>query len=174
MKTGNSLLTKYFQKTKHYSTVRFILEFSVVSIFLKIASLTLVAILFSFFNIPLLPTQPQFSESEIKQPLLLIFDSSIFAPIVETFLFQMMPTMILSKLKVGERSQMILLGLLFASAHLYTGFFGFVATLPLGIFWVWIYHLKSKQSQKQAFFNVAAIHSLHNLSATAALLLSTR
>lgn len=96
--------------------------------------------------------------------LYLALSSLIKAPLVETFLFQMVMFWLLRKIKWLDRHKiyiMLISGVVFGSMHWYSPAYIVVASV-LGIFFMFFYITRFR---KGAYWCVAAVHAIVNLIA---------
>jgi uncharacterized protein len=101
---------------------------------------------------------------EEKRLTELFIQTILLAPIIETFLNQYVPYIILNKIRfTRERRYLIILfsGLLFGLIHCYSLFYIFYAFL-LGLIFMYGYMIRIKTDNK-TFFLIAICHSLLNI-----------
>lgn len=104
-----------------------------------------------------------FSKGESKQYIIVV--SSIFAPIVETCLFQMLPFYLFKKIGINNQYLLLILpALIFGYFHTYNPLYqvgAFSSGLVFNYTYIW-YSI----NYKYAFVLVALLHSAYNLYGT--------
>ena len=86
----------------------------------------------------------------------------VIAPLIETFIFQMIPSIVLNMLKIESKYLLIIIpSLLFSLGHIYNPIY-MCMTFIGGVF-LNIYYYESKKYNHHYFFLTALIHSFYNL-----------
>lgn len=108
---------------------------------------------------PNLPGNPIDKESFWAQFLIIC----IFAPLVETYLFMVLPNVILNKLRITNiYLQLIIPAILFGANHYYNPLY-IIAMFFGGLIMNFLYiYCKHTRNNYQAFFYVALLHMLYN------------
>ncbi len=105
-----------------------------------------------------------------ENPVFTIIMAVIYAPLIETLLFQMLPWFILSKSKLVRRHRIIAVvasALIFGVLHYYSVFY-MIATFMIGMVFMWAYIVKNG---KNPYWNVVLLHAVWNALAIAGHLL---
>jgi membrane protease YdiL (CAAX protease family) len=148
-------LVGYLQRTREYSTWRFILEFTFLAFPLKM--------LFVLPYVALGGEMGSTTQAAYKgDPLQLFILACVAAPLVETILGQWLP---IRAVWFFSKRWPVLLGVstvLFAAMHLYVGFSGFLATFPVAFLLAWSFLVHREYSRWKAYWVTSAIHALHN------------
>lgn len=176
------LLVHYIEKTKNYSVARILIEFTLLSFLGKLAVAITVVLLFtlvvvgiSVFNGSLadslspdkLPffaiNQPTITEIEQNKDVVgNIFDAVIFAPLLETFLFQFTLFLVLGKFIKSLKWQVLLTSFLFALGHIQP--FLVMVIFPAGFLLTWCFYLVRKRthSKAKAYIATVLLHACFN------------
>ncbi len=91
------------------------------------------------------------------------FSAVIFAPIFETFLFQALPFSIARRLNFNVWSKLMVMTVPFAILHYHNGVVSIVNALFGGLILGASFIVWEKDSYRDAFIVLTAIHGLHNL-----------
>ena len=106
-------------------------------------------------------------DGSIQEKHSLIYDfvvACIIAPIVETYIFQVLIINLFTNYWIKNKNIAILISaLLFGFSHLYSWYYIFW-TFFVGLVFAWAYVIyKEKQGYKKAVFAIILIHALRNL-----------
>jgi hypothetical protein len=149
-------LARYFERTRSYSTTRFVLELALVPFPLKM----LVGALIGLLAGPTFETTTDVLAEEGVATLL--FGGLVAAPLLETIVGQWLPIWLLS---LATRSVPVIVcgsAFLFALQHLHVGIPGVAVTFPIGVFLSWSFFTMRTVSFLKAYWVTTAIHALHN------------
>jgi hypothetical protein len=157
-------LRAYLDATRRYSTLRFIVEFTLIAFPLKI----LFILPWIALGGKLGSTTGAVYKGDAVQFLLL---ACVAAPLLETFVGQWIPIRL--TWFFSHRWPVLLLAsaTVFAAEHLHVGFSGFLYTFPVAFLLSWSFLVHREYSRWRAYWVTAAIHSLHNLITAAVFLL---
>jgi len=164
-KAGHSLaevVSAYFQRTKNYSNIRFIVELVALSFALKTSlAILLVTLPDSLINID----GRSNTEIAAQEGLWLLFLAAvILAPTLETIIGQWLPIKVASLFTNNKTRIVLFSALFFSSLHLsWDGLTTFLAALPGGLVLAWSFLIKQEKSFYEAYWVTAAIHGLANL-----------
>lgn len=156
----------YFERTKKYSLVRFVLELTVVAFGLKILSSILWTIIENILHTTLgrIPELGQNMPEDIKiytLATLVLFVT--VGPALETLLGQALPMRVVEAFTKSKTAKILVSGIFFASLHYYP--FLIVNVFPVGLILAWSYLYHRQTSFARAFWVTTSIHALHNLIA---------
>jgi hypothetical protein len=154
------LVQGYFHRVEKYSNIRLAVEFSLLSICLRIILLLPSLALTDLNTASTTELVSEGKESFVDLLLALV----IVAPIFETAIGQWLPISIASLFTDHQPELLIFSSIFLASLHLYAGFISVLAIFPLAVFLSWTFLLKRK-NLRQAFRVTATIHSFHNFIA---------
>jgi len=157
---------RYFERTRSYSTARFVIELALVPFPLKV----LLGALISLLGTSTFETTTDVLAEEGVGTLLI--GCLIIAPLLETVVGQWLPIWLLS---LATRSVPLIVcgsAFLFALQHLHVGIPGVVITYPIAVFLSWSFLSMRKASFARAYWVTAAIHALHNALAIGIYLLA--
>lgn len=93
-----------------------------------------------------------------------LFVNTIWIPVFETLLFQVLPIEILNRIFNSPRLAIVVSAILFSLSHYYNWVY-IVAVLPAGLLYASYYSYLKKAGITKAFLSVTAIHALSNLCA---------
>lgn len=154
------LIARYFDHTKKYSNLRYILELTLVCFVGKIISVIFFGFIFSLFSYN--PTPDTSTEQDlIKHGILGMILLVILFAGIETTISQWFTTWALSKILKNKVILIMLSALVFALLHLEPLLI--VAVYPIGLVLTWTFLLKRQNSLWEAFYVTTSIHALHNL-----------
>ena len=158
-----NIIHKYFIHSLSYSKSRFIFEFALVSILLKlITGLLLGVIDTALVNINFLQLNEGegLNHQDYDYFFLIIFLGFV-APFLETFV-QWIPISIMKKITNNYLIIVLFTSIIFASLHISYSIFYAIIMLPLGIILSCSFYCKYKNSLWEAFLATFTIHSVHN------------
>lgn len=154
-----SILHKYFYHTEHYSTLRFIIELTLICFVLKILSLIFFGIIFSLFNYN--PTQDlSFEQGMVEKGWLYILILTPIFAAFETLTGQWLVIWVVSKFSKSRSLKIWLSAIVFAALHVEPVLMA--AVFPIGIILAWTFILYRKKSKWSAFWVTTTIHTFHN------------
>ncbi|EKD90582.1 MAG: hypothetical protein ACD_30C00112G0023 [uncultured bacterium] len=162
-------IKNYLEKTKSYSTLRFILEMTFLAFLLKILLSLVVGIIFTMLNIP---NDPNLSfETELLKfnPILILIFVVFFASF-ETITSQWFILWLSSKFTKSIFTQIMVSSTVFGILHFDPAFS--IIVIPIGMILAWSFLIYRKKSLWSALWVTTAIHILHNLAAAYLLYLS--
>lgn len=164
-------IQRYFQRTTSYSTLRFIVELTVVSFILKIiVGITVGIIIALFFPHYQIPTQAIGSDIQQKKTRLsALIEAIVLAPLIETLIGQVIPIVIIQRFTKKIIIPILVSSIIFAGLHEEP--FLIASIFPLAVMLAWSFTLKKKRSGLEGYFTTVAIHALHNAAAAALILL---
>ena len=153
---GGGLVGTYFERTRSYSTPRFIVELSLVPFGAKIA---IALILHLVGQTPAETTTDVLADEGLAA---LFFGGLILSPLIETVVGQWLFIWLLSFLTRSTPVLVLGSALLFSALHLHVGIAGALIVFPIGIALSWSFILFRARSRQHAYWVTAAVHSLHN------------
>lgn len=154
-----NFFVKYFKKAEKYSTLRFIIEITLLAFLLKIFSIIFFDSILAIFNIHL--TQDlSFEKGQVKDGLIWIAVSVPLFAAFETLTSQMLVTWLVSKFTQNFWAKLITATIVFTLLHVDPSLM--IAILPVGALLTWTYLIKRKISRWEGFWVTTAVHSLHN------------
>lgn len=154
-------IERYIQKIQSYSTLRFIVELSIVAKVLGFVSIPLFMIEAYVTKFTYKPEVGHYSNVE----LIILF--IIFFPLLETFLGQMGPILALSKFTKNKWKIILSSAIFFALLHIHPDIHlaYIVAIFLAGLVYATAFFIKKQSSLKSAYFITASIHGLFNMYA---------
>jgi len=155
-------LFNYFQKTKSYSSIRFIIEIVLLIFLLKIA----VALFFATIIEDDIISNTEKSAQDGF--IYFLVSGVILAPIIETLIGQWLPIQVASLFFHRPAILICISAFFFSFLHVsddLAGLVGFFAVLPGAVLLAWSFIIKRKESFWHAYWITTAIHGLHNLIA---------
>lgn len=158
-------LVDYLQRTREYSTLRFIVEFTLLAFPLKMLFVLPYAALGGKLGST---TEAVYDGNAVKFLLL----ACVAAPLLETFVGQWVPIRLTWFFSRRWSVLLLVSSTVFAAQHLHVGFSGFLATFPVAFLLAWSFLVYREYSRWRAYWVTAAIHGLHNFI-TAILFLMT-
>lgn len=160
--TAVNLIKSYFERTKKYSTLRFILEMSVVAFVLKVFFVMLTIPLFTAFGINT-EMNLELEKSFLDDPLVLAVILIIMFAAFETITSQMFILWLGKKISKDISFRILLSSIIFALLHVEPLLMA--AVFPIGIILAWAYLLYREKGVWPALWVTTAIHVVHNLFA---------
>ena len=155
-------IRRYFNQTKKYSTLRFILELSATAFFLKVVAITLAIPILSFFGVPV-ESNLELEKSFLDDPLPMATALIILFATFETFIGQMLILWFAKKISDDVSFRLLLSALVFALLHVEPIIIA--AVFPIGLVLAWAYLVYREKSRWSAIWVTTAIHVIHNLFA---------
>jgi hypothetical protein len=147
---------RYFERTRSYSTPRFIIELALVPFPVKAA----LGMIMGLVADPSFETTTDaLAEGGIE---MLMVGGLILAPLIETVIGQWLPIWLLSYVTRSEALLVAGSAFLFALQHLHVGIPGVVITFPIGVILSWSFLAMRKTSRSKAYWVTTAIHAGHN------------
>lgn len=159
-----SLLTKYFDNAKNYSTLRLIVEFTLLDLIAKIGVATLFSI---FILIPIglvsgtgfklidnFFVDQSFTTTMSLGELAII--SMVIFPPFETLIFQNFVIWVLSIFTKKKALLVLISAIIFALIHLELS--AILTIIPAGILLSWVYLIKKDESKWKAFYTTTILH----------------
>lgn len=159
-------VVNYFEKTKHYSIVRYVFEITAVAYFLKFLTIFIWVPIEGILYLLLgyIPNLGQNAPDDIDQyntyALITFFT---LVPLFETFTGQLIPMWFVSFFTKRVIIKILVSSIFFALLHVQP--FLIITIFPAGVLLAWTYIIYQKKSWKHAFFVTSAVHGLHNLVA---------
>jgi membrane protease YdiL (CAAX protease family) len=156
-------IKNYFNNTKSYSLLRFIIELTLLAFALKILSsilwVTIEGVLqASTGHVPDLGQNMPEDIDAYALPFLILFVT--LGPALETLLGQALPIKLVSRFTTSRSAKIIASALFFAVLHYYP--FLIVNVFPVGLILAWSYLYHRQTSFARAFWVTTTIHALHN------------
>lgn len=159
-----NLLTKYFDKTRRYSTFRLIIEFTLLDLAAKIVVVLSISILI-FAPLGLISgnglelIDKFFIDQEFTKDMSIVelaITSMIIFPPLETLLFQILPIWLLSLFTKKRVLLISFSAVIFALIHIEPQ--AIIIILPGGILLSWVYLIKKEKSRWKAFWITTILH----------------
>lgn len=156
------LITRYFNHTKTYSNLRFILELTLVCFLAKIFFIIVFGIIYSRLHID--TSYHDNAEQQIVSAglILAVVQVIIFASL-ETTISQWFTPWLISRFTKNLWVILLLSAFIFSLLHM--EWLLSAAVYPIGVILTWSFLLKRKKSRWEAFYVTTSIHALHNLIA---------
>lgn len=176
----------YLKKTEGYSPLRFIIEFSILSVISRYALAVFMFVVVLIFLLVMVIVSPGFDVEKFQLP---DFEQNIVkeirenqkvsienavslviaAPMLETLIFQTFLIWLAKRFSSKRKIAVLFSTLVFAAAHgnLLLSFF----LLPVGFLLAWSYIVMRERSRLKAFLTTSSIHALFNLSSLIFLIL---
>lgn len=160
-----NFIRKYLNRTKSYTSTRFIIELSFLAVLGKILIAFFIGVLIyaNDINASKLPTP---GYQKISSPILLFFLLCILGPVIETIIGQWLPITLIKKITSNTNLVMWIDVMLFTFAHYWSyGFIQSFFVLPSAIVLAWSFILHSDDSFLKAFWITTSIHAVYNIVA---------
>jgi membrane protease YdiL (CAAX protease family) len=155
-------IKNYFEHTKGYSTIRFILEMSVVAFILKVFFVMITVPVFSMLGLNT-EMNLELEKSFLDDPLLLAVVLIMIFAAFETITSQMFILWLGKKITKDTSFRILLSSIIFALLHVEPLLMA--AVFPIGIILAWAYLLYREKGVWSALWVTTAIHVVHNLFA---------
>lgn len=155
-----NMVQAYFERTKNYSALRFIVEMSLISMPFKVLMGVFVSIIESLSETSL--GGDTTGAIDRGDPLSLFIIAVVFTPILETFIGQWFPILIVKIFTKKVFHVITWSSLLFAMQHLHVGIGGLLYTFPIAITLAWSFWYYRSHSFSKAYWMTTAVHALHN------------
>jgi hypothetical protein len=152
---GTTWIGRYLEKTRSYSTVRLVIELTLISTVLE--ALLWNMLLLSPWGASCEALE-RWMNSLARMPRAWIL-YILVAPVFETALLQLLPIKVTSLFTSRPSVLVTVSAILFAAWH--TGFQS-IGVIPGGLILGYVFVLKGRESLGNAFCVTAAIHMLHN------------
>lgn len=149
----------YFRNTQKYSTVRFILELTLLAFTLKMLFIILFGSLFTMLGINI-ETSDVFERELVSYGWISAFILVILFAAFETLTGQWFVIWLTAKITRSNRIKILASATVFALLHVEPMLIA--AVWPIGIILAWSFLSKSKKSKLEAFWVTTTIHVLHN------------
>ncbi len=157
-------MTSYFNKIQTYSSLRFIVEVTILAFLSRFIIVFPTAFILLFLGINI--GSPNIDSYDFQNDIVfLLFFITIIGPLIETVIFQLIPISLLHFLRLPTWFILIVITLIFAAAHLEDGLINFIGMIPIGFLFNYAFWVRKKHSVGKAFFEVFIIHGLTNLLA---------
>lgn len=162
-------LGDYLDRTRSYGVARFVLEMSALALLLRMPAVVLA--------VQLGVTEDATTADQLLGELGLMWLALlalVFAPIVETLLFQWAPIAFIRSLGGGPTFAALASATLFALLHFQSGIAAVLVHVPTGLVLAWCFLAWRHGSLRKALLLPTAVHFLLNLLALGAAGLSLR
>jgi hypothetical protein len=153
--SSNFIIIKYLENTKKYSLLRYLIELTALSYLLKL-------IFGLIYNLFVYSTTGKTIEDMIEKPeltALFLFGALIIAPLIETLIGQVLPTLISSFFIKNFYLQALISAIFFAILHPFTHY---GAIFPVGYILAWTYIIKKQKSFFYGYWITTIMHFVHN------------
>ena len=130
----------------------------------------LVHVFKDIFNIPDIQFRERIADENTKITIDLLIDTLIFAPILETLIFQTLFFIIFKKFKINKWIIVLVSGIIFGAIHNYSIFY-IINTTLIGVALMYFY-ISRAESNKKPIASTIIAHTTINLSTTIVICIS--